>query len=145
MPSRSISERIERLVSAAVGITAAALAESEGGSDLTLPQWRALVLLEQRGPLRVTDLASEMGTSLPSASRLIRRIERRGLVTTERDEADRRATLVRLTPRGDASISAVMDARRHRIAAALRGRRQPIPEDLSRGLDAIIEALERRA
>jgi DNA-binding MarR family transcriptional regulator len=145
VPSRSISERIERLVTASVGITAAALAESEGGAELTLPQWRALVLLEQGGTLRVTDLAGEMGTSLPSASRLIRRVERRGLVTTERDEADRRATLVRLTPRGEASISAVMDARRGRIAAALRGRRTPLPEDLLRGLDAIIDALEHRA
>jgi len=144
VPSRSISERIERLVTASVGITAAALAESEGGADLTLPQWRALVLLEQGGPLRVTDLAGEMGTSLPSASRLIRRIERRGLATTERDEADRRATLVRLTPRGEASIRAVMDARRNHITAALRGRRLPIPDDLPRGLDAIIEALEHR-
>lgn len=144
MPSRSISERIERLVTAAVGITAAALAESEGGSDLTLPQWRALVLLDGSGTLRVTDLAGEMGTSVPSASRLVRRIERRGLVTTGRDEADRRSTLVRLTPRGTASITAVVDARRHRIAAALRRRRSPLPADLPHGLDAIVEALEHR-
>jgi len=144
VPSRSISERVERLVSAAVGITAAALNESEGDHDLTLPQWRALVLLQQRGPQRVSDLAAVMGTSLPSASRLVRRVERHGLVAAERDENDRRATLVRLTPRGEASITAVMEARRSRITAALRGRRAPLPDDLSRGLDAIIEALEQR-
>lgn len=142
MPQRSISERIERLVTASVGMTAAALAESDGHTDLTLPQWRALVLLGQHGEMRISDLAGLMDASQPSASRLVRRIERRGLVVSERDDRDRRATLVHLAPGGEAALTSVMDARRRRIAAALRGRRSALPADLAAGLDAIVEALE---
>lgn len=143
MPSRSISERVERLAVASVGITAAALAESDGnGPELTLPQWRCLVLLGNHGQLRVTDLAGMLSTSLPSASRMLGRLERRDLVETERDETDRRSHLVRLSGRGEAALHAVIGARRLRIANALRGRRTPMPEDLATGLDAIIEALE---
>lgn len=142
MPQRSISERIERLVTASVGMTAAALAESDGHTDLTLPQWRALVLLGQHGEMRISDLAGRMDASQPSASRLVRRIERRGLVVSARDDRDRRATLVRLSPGGEVALTSVMDARRRRIAAALRGRRSALPADLAAGLDAIVEALE---
>jgi DNA-binding MarR family transcriptional regulator len=142
MPSRSISERVERLAVAAVGVTAAALAESDGGPDLTLPQWRALVLLGNHGGLRVTDLAGLLGASVPSASRLVGRLERRELVETEHDVDDRRSHLVRLSSSGAAAMRSVVDARRHRIATALRGRRTPMPDDLREGLDAIIDALE---
>ena len=124
MTSRSISERVERLAVASVGITAAALASSGGdGPELTLAQWRALVLLNNHPALRVTDLAGMLGTSLPSASRLLRRLERRGLLTTNRDEDRSPRDAGAADPEGESSISAVMDARRQRIANALRGRR----------------------
>src|SRR5438045_1366818 len=81
---------LSRVVAAGVGLTARALAQTEAADDHTLAQWRTLVVIG-RG-MRVGEVAVRIGASGSSASRLVRRLERRGLATTERDEADRRAT-----------------------------------------------------
>ena len=62
--------------------------------------------------IRVGEIAGRIGSAVPTTSRLVRRLERRGLVAAERDEADRRATLVRLTPTGDGfeAPSSIADA-----------------------------------
>lgn len=117
--SRTLVHALERLAVASVALTAEALAATPRGHDLTLAQWRALVLLTDEQPRRIGDLAERLGTSLPSASRLVRRLETAGMVATERDESDRRATLVSLTRSGRAAHRAVVTARGSRLQHAL--------------------------
>ena len=139
--SSPILDSLERLAVASVGLTASALAETREAQDLTLSQWRAIVVLAGDDDQRVSDLADRLGISLPSASRLMRRLERRGLVSAERDETDRRATLLRLTVRGRAAHDAVVATRRRRMRAALNARRDPLPDEPAAALHALGEAL----
>ncbi len=134
-------DALDSLARGAVGLTAASLVVGER-ADLTLVQWRALaVLAEGRGePIRVGEVAARLGMSLPSASRLVRRLERHGLVTSERDERDRRATLVRPTTAGLELRDAVVRHRREAMARLLRGR--SLPEDRGGGLAAIAAAFD---
>jgi DNA-binding MarR family transcriptional regulator len=141
MPPRGLVDALERLAMATVGLTAAALGETAEGQDLTLSQWRALVVLAEEDGQHVGDLADRLAISLPSASRLVRRLERRGLVSAERDEDDRRATRLKLLPRGRDAHRAVVAARRDRITKALKRRRDPLPEDPTQALEAISAAL----
>jgi len=127
---------------ATVGLTASALSETPEGQDLTLSQWRALVVLAESDGQHVGDLADRLAVSLPSASRLVRRLERRGLVSAERDEEDRRATRLHLLPRGRDAHRAVVAARRDRIARALAARREPLPGEPAAALRALAEALD---
>jgi DNA-binding MarR family transcriptional regulator len=142
MPSRRLLDALEHLAMATVGLTATALSETREAQDLTLSQWRALVVLAERDGQHVGDLADRLGISLPSASRLVRRLERRGLVSAERDETDRRATLLSLRPRGRAAHRAVVATRRDRIAKALARRREPLPGEPAAALQALGEALD---
>jgi DNA-binding MarR family transcriptional regulator len=135
---------LERIASELVGITAQSVAEAEPASDLTLVQWRALVIVAGYEGRHIGDIAEAVGSSVPSTSRLIRRLERRGLVTTERDNADRRATIVRSTQAGAATRAQVMARRRELLADALGASMEPLPISLDAGLDAIALALERR-
>ncbi len=58
--------------------------------------------------------------ALSAASRLLRRLEDRGLLTLERDPQDRRATRARLTEEGRRLRQAVLDWRRQQIADITR-------------------------
>jgi len=140
-----VVEALERLVTAAVGLTTVALGEAGVASELTLPQWRILVVVAQSDGSRVGEVAARIGVSLPAASRLVRRLERRGLVTAIRDERDRRATIVRPTEAGFRLWEDVAGRRRRRLVAALEVLQEPLPAGFGRGLELVVGVLEKRA
>jgi DNA-binding MarR family transcriptional regulator len=80
--------------------------------------------------------------SLPSTSRLVRRLERRGLVTTERDADDRRATLVRMTRLGRGLRDEVIHRRRAMMEGAILSHAPNLPRGLAPGLAAIARAFD---
>jgi DNA-binding MarR family transcriptional regulator len=104
---------LEQIVIGAVGLTTRALAEAAPGADLTFPQWRAILILgEDPAGARVGQVATRVGVTLPATSRLLRRLERRGLVVLAQDESDHRATRARLTDHGTQVRDAILDYRR---------------------------------
>ena len=141
----SLVDALERIAFGAVALTTSALAEVKPTMDLTLHQWRALAVLGDREPpRRVGELAVAIGADGPSTSRTLRRLEREGLVTAERDERDRRATLVRLTRPGRRLRNEVMRRRRQLIKDVLVPKGDPLPGDLLAGLNAIAARVENR-
>ena len=139
---REILEPLEQLFFGAIGMTSFALSEASA-ADLTLPQWRALVVIGRVDAIRVGEVAAWIGMSLPSTSRLIQRLERQGLVVTERDESDRRATLVRITEEGKRVRSDVLARRRKRMHAAVTAHAEELPDDLIGGLEVLARAFDR--
>lgn len=144
MRTDAIVEWLERIVVGGVAITTEALVHATDGQELTFTQWRAILLLgfDDDG-CRVGEVAATLHASLPTASRLLRRLERRGLVTLEPDTADRRATRARLTAAGRHLRGAVLDHRRDRLAAIVADARpSPAADDTLRDL---ADQFERRA
>jgi DNA-binding MarR family transcriptional regulator len=142
MTDQRILDAIDGLALELVAVTARALNEAVNDLELTLSQWRVLVVIGQRRQsLRVGEIAARIEASLPSTSRILRRLERRGLITTRRDERDRRATLVRLTAAGVSARRKVMQSRQRSVAAALGDGVDPLPRTLTDGLEAIVRAL----
>ncbi len=142
MTDQRILDAIDELALELVAVTARALSEAVNDLDLTLSQWRVLVVIGQRRqPLRVGEIAARIEASLPSTSRILRRLERRELIMTQRDERDRRATLVRLTATGLRTRRKVMQTRQRSVAAALGEGGGPLPTTLTEGLEAIVRAL----
>ncbi|MDN6794372.1 MAG: MarR family transcriptional regulator [Propionibacterium sp.] len=70
------------------------------GRSTRVGQGRVLALLALREPLGQKDLAYLLGVRPQSLSELLRKLEHAGLVTRQRDEQDRRSTLVSLTAEG---------------------------------------------
>ncbi len=142
----SLADDLERIAIGAVGLTTRALAGANTGFELTFPQWRALLVLgEREGGARIGEVASRVGATLPATSRLLRRLERRGLTTLAVDDADRRATRARLTERGLAVRATIVAHRR----AVIREIARTIPDQeghaLEHGLAAIASEFERYA
>ncbi len=67
---------------------------------VTYPQYLVLVVLWERGPQGVGDLASLLRMDFGTLSPMLKRLESKGLVTRCRQAADERRVLVDLTPKG---------------------------------------------
>lgn len=117
MRTKDLVDALEAIAVGAVSLTARALAEAAPGVELTFPQWRAIVVLgEEDDGARVGAVALRVGTTQPATGRLLRRLERRGLVALAMDEADRRATRAQLTPEGRRVCAAILRTRRAALA-----------------------------
>ena len=67
---------------------------------VTYPQYLVLVVLWERGPQGVGDLASLLRMDFGTLSPMLKRLECKGLVTRRRQATDERRVLVDLTPKG---------------------------------------------
>ncbi|WP_426440587.1 MarR family winged helix-turn-helix transcriptional regulator [Bradyrhizobium genosp. P] len=67
---------------------------------LTYPQYLVLVVLWERGPQGVGELASLLHMDFGTLSPMLKRLESKGFVTRRRQTADERRVLVDLTPKG---------------------------------------------
>src|SRR3954453_8380422 len=67
--------------------------------------------LDDRGPMRITDLAAAERVTQPTMTTLVARLAQEGLVSKTRDAADARAVLVELTDAGRAQLLQVRPRR----------------------------------
>jgi DNA-binding MarR family transcriptional regulator len=142
MADRAIVDAIERLVFAGVALTTRALSEARADLDLTLAQWRVLVILgEAEDGATVSQVAARIGVTLPATSRQLRRLEQRGLLEIGPDQRDRRATRVRLTSLGRTARDDVVSFRRERIAEIAA--ELDLDPGLARPLTLIADAVDR--
>jgi DNA-binding MarR family transcriptional regulator len=63
--------------------------------------YAALSMIGAFGPLRLTELASELGMPVTTASDVVKRLEAAGQVTRQPNPDDGRSILLELTPDGD--------------------------------------------
>lgn len=80
------------------------------------PQIQLLELLEQRGPLKMTDLASELDISLGGATALGDRMVKAELVDRRRLDSDRRVIQLVPTDRGKQLLQDISQARQKVVA-----------------------------
>lgn len=67
---------------------------------VTYPQYLVLVVLWERGPQGVGDLAALLRMDFGTLSPMLKRLENKGLLTRKRQPTDERRVLVDLTPKG---------------------------------------------
>lgn len=90
--------------------------------EVTLPQFRVLVLLETRGPTRVGRLAEQLDVVQSTFSRVLDRLEAAGWVSRGASSDSRREVLVSISPRGSRlvqDVSAKRQAELDRVLDAL--------------------------
>jgi DNA-binding MarR family transcriptional regulator len=106
---REVADALLDVGRALMGVTLRSVAAAP--VPLTVPQHRVLLLVATDGPRRVGALAADLGVNQSSASRLVDRLVAQGLVERLPDPADGRASLVALSPRGEAVLGAVHERR----------------------------------
>jgi DNA-binding MarR family transcriptional regulator len=105
--------------------------------DMALTSGGTLATLELTGPRRITDLAVIEGVTQPSMTVLVTALERSGLVKRHSDPADKRVSLVVLTPAG----SEYLRTRRKAVTQVITQLISKLPPDEAAILSAAVPAL----
>lgn len=99
---------------ALVAVAARSLAAVD--DDVTLSQYRALVVLSTRGQQTVGQLADAVGVHPSTATRLCDRLVAKRLVTRTQSTDNRRETLIAASSAGSRVVDRVTELRRDEIA-----------------------------
>src|SRR3954451_5163377 len=108
-----VVDAVLRASRALVAITSRSL--SAVNEDVTLPQFRSLVVLATAGPQTVSALADRLAVHASTMTRMCNRLVTRGLVVRAPSAVDRREVVIALTTMGTSVVENVMTARRREI------------------------------
>ena len=127
----------DRLHSAALHLLRRLRIEDET-LGISAPRLSALSVLVFGGPRRIGELADAEQVEAPTMTRLVDGMERDGYVARSPDPDDRRAVVVRATPKGVRALQRGRTQRVEALAAQLRA----LPTDQLRTLAAGVDVLE---
>jgi DNA-binding MarR family transcriptional regulator len=128
---RPVVEALIEASRALVGVAARSLADEH---DVTLPQYRALVLIWTRERTTVSDLADALDVHRTTATRLVDRLVRKKLVRRVESSTDRRQTELHLAAAGRRLVERVTARRRTELARITSRMR---PEDTAQVVQAL--------
>ena len=112
-----------------VAIAARSLASVEA-DDVTLPQFRLLIVLAAHGPQGVSSLAEFLAVNASTATRMCDRLIRKGLIRRRISPSDRREVRLALTERGRDLVDHATKQRRIELSRLL----ESVPMDEQRHL-----------
>src|SRR3954464_4357809 len=81
-------------------------------AEVGLSDFAVLEMLLHKGPQPINEIGRRIELTSGAITTAVDRLESRGLVTREAHESDRRARIVRLTPRGKAEAAKVFASHR---------------------------------
>ena len=108
--------------------------------SITIPQFRLLVVLDTRGPLKLSALAEHLAVNPSTVTRMTDRLVAAGLVSREANPASRRELVVSLTETGAAVVREVTRRRRAEITRIVGRMPTTARSGLVRALNAFTEA-----
>ncbi|MEP6843308.1 MAG: MarR family transcriptional regulator [Pseudolysinimonas sp.] len=113
------------------------IARSVAGAldDVTLPQFRVLVLLSSSGPLRTGVLAERLGVNPSTFSRSLDRMVSGGWVDRLPNPDSRREVIIDLTDKGRELVVTVSDRRRREYRRILSRLSQDEQQSIMRALE----------
>ncbi|MGC9960271.1 MAG: MarR family transcriptional regulator [Acidimicrobiales bacterium] len=115
-PSEPPESVVDAVLSASrVLVAVAARSLSDVGEEVTLTQYRTLVVLASRGPQNLAGLAEAVGVTPATATRMCDRLVRKGLIRRREERGDRRLLRVVLSEKGRGLVDTVTDRRRREI------------------------------
>ena len=83
---------------------------------MTIPQIKTLVVLQHKGPMRMGEIASFLGSTLSATTSIVDRLVDKQLIERDADPNDRRVVICKLTPQGEIGIAELWSIGRERAA-----------------------------
>lgn len=123
-----ITELLSSRLHTLAGLSAASASlRVERKFGLTLLEWRSIAMLGAFAPLSLKELARRAGLDKSYTSRTVAALIERGLIVSERSDADARGVVLSLTGEGEALYRRVFPdavARNERLLSSLTGERR---------------------
>ncbi|VBA38596.1 putative HTH-type transcriptional regulator [Mycobacterium innocens] len=121
-----------------VAISAHSIAQID--ETITIPQFRTLVILSNRGPINLATLATLLGVQPSATGRMVDRLVGAGMIDRQPHPNSRRELLAVLTKRGRDLVRRVTALRRAEIARIVEQMPQAERRGLVRALTAFTAA-----
>ena len=90
------------------------------GSDISIPQFRAMRFIQVHPDLSLSHLAEHLGLTLPSVSKLVDGLVKQKLITRKESTADRRKLTLVLTQAGANIVDSARSDARANLAQKLK-------------------------
>ncbi len=135
----SIVDAVLRASRVLVAVAARSLGDV--AEEVTLTQYRTLVVLASRGPQSLASLAEAIDVTPPTATRMCDRLIRKGLILRRHERGDRRLIRLSLAEKGRILVDAVTERRRAEITDLLTA----IPLDQQTALGDSLRSLATAA
>ena len=120
LTSESPDSVVDAVLSASrVLVAVAARSLADIAEEVTLTQYRTLVVLASRGPQNLVGLAEAVGVTPATATRMCDRLVKKKLIVRQSEQDDRRQVRLALTKKGLKLVGAVTNRRRREIEAIL--------------------------
>jgi DNA-binding MarR family transcriptional regulator len=121
-----------------IAVSATSIASVD--ESITVPQFRLLVVLHSRGPMKLSDLADRLSVNPSTTTRMVDRLVFAGLVDRQVNPTSRREVVLDLTEAGDQTVTLVTQQRRRQIARIVARMPERRRTQLIEALDAFNEA-----
>jgi DNA-binding MarR family transcriptional regulator len=132
------------LAASRVFVAVASNALADTTPEVTLPQFRALVLLDTRGALTLAHLAELLGVVPSTATRMCDRLVAKKLIRRALDRGNRRQITLALRPEGRRLIAQSTRRRSQEIARLLTAIPPSEQAQLAASLRLLVQAAEAR-
>jgi DNA-binding MarR family transcriptional regulator len=109
---------------------------------LSVPQFRVLAFLTRHPGACLFAVADHLGVARPTASIMVDRLVRQGLVTRTEDPAERRRAALQLTVAGAQHFQRAQEATRAWLAGVLRGQSPLRLQQIAQGVSLLAEAFK---
>jgi len=108
--------------------------------DITMPQLKTLLLLFLNGSMRMSDLASDLGVTLATATGLVDRMVERGIIIRQSQPEDRRVVLCQLSDSGQMMVSRLWESSKNRSRELLESLDTAKLQTFSEILEAMLKS-----
>ena len=120
LANESADSVVDAVLSASrVLVAVAARSLFDIAEEVTLTQYRSLVVLASRGPQNLVGLAEAVGVTPATATRMCDRLVKKKLLVRQLEQDDRRQVRLALTKKGLKLVGTVTDRRRREIEVIL--------------------------
>ena len=120
-----------------VALSARSIADVD--ETITIPQFRAMVILSSKGPVNLATLAGLLGVQPSTTGRMVERLVAAGLIDRRPHPSSRRELVAELTARGNDVVARVISHRRAEIAGVVK----EMPPRERQGLVRVLTAFTR--
>jgi DNA-binding MarR family transcriptional regulator len=140
---QSVAGQVLSELAPIIAVERAALAAGCHERAISIPHLQVMTILDAAGAMPMGHLADQLGSTLPTLTGLVSRMEQRGLVSRTHDQTDRRVVLVQLTPVGADQLRDLTGLRQQRMARAVALLSEPQQRELVSAFRNLRSAFEQ--
>lgn len=138
-----LSDNLGYLLARCAAQMASRFEQELASHDISLAQWGALLAINEKGEASPSDVADLVGIDRGATTRLLARMEAKGLITRRSHEADGRSVVLELSPETAAKMPELLALSRQVNRDALETLPEAEAKDLLATLSRLLVTLKK--